>query len=85
MHPTIRIGQLNLRIPGDSAEKGHRVADGIAQSLVHKIPTGMQRHLGALNVRVQVPEGTSGTETSGAIAEAIVSALGKSQAGKARG
>ena len=75
MQSTIDIGQLNLRIPGDSAEAGHRVANGIAQSLVHKVPTGMQRYLGALSVRVQVSASATEAEVSNAIAEAIVRAL----------
>jgi hypothetical protein len=73
----IHIGQLNLRIPGNSADTAHRVANGIGQGLAQKIPTGMQRHLGALSVRVQVPTGATEAEMSDAAAEAIMKALRK--------
>jgi hypothetical protein len=71
----IHIGQLNLRIPGNSADTAHRVANGIAQGLAQKVPTGMQRHLGALNVRVQVPASATEAEMSDAVAEAIMRSL----------
>ena len=73
----ILIGQLNLRIPGTSADTAHRVANGIGQGLAQKVPTGMQRRLGALSVRVQVPAGATEAEMSDAVAEAIMRALRK--------
>ena len=73
----IHIGQLNLRIPGTSADTAHRVANGIGQDLVNKVPIGMQRRLGALSVRVQVPAGATEAEMSNAVAEAIMRALWK--------
>lgn len=79
----VHIGELNLRIPGDSAETGHRIPDSIAQGLEHTLPAGMQRHLGALGVRVQVLSGTNETEMSGAVVEAIIRAL-RRKAGRPR-
>ena len=73
----VHIGQLSLRVPGGSAETAHCVANGIAQSLAHRVPTGMHRHLGALSVRVQVPATVPDAEMSNAIAEAIMRALRK--------
>ena len=73
----IHIGQLNLRIPGNSADTAHRVANGIGQGLAQKVPTGMQRRLGALSVRVQVPASASEAEISDAVAEAIMRSLRK--------
>jgi hypothetical protein len=73
----IHIGQLNLRMPGTSADTAHGVAHGIAEDLAQKVPAGMQRHLGALSVRVQVPAGATEAEMSDAIAEAIMRALRK--------
>jgi hypothetical protein len=73
----VHIGQLNLRIPGDGAKTGYRVANGIAQGLSQKVPTGMQHQIGALSVRVHVPAGASEAQISDAISEAIVRALGK--------
>jgi hypothetical protein len=40
-----------------------------AQGLAQTVPTSMQRHLGALGVRVQVPARASEAEISDAIAE----------------
>jgi hypothetical protein len=73
----IHIGQLHLRIPGTSADTAHRVANGIGQVLAQKVPTGMQRRLGALSVRVPVPAGATEAEISDAVAEAIMRALRK--------
>jgi hypothetical protein len=77
MKSAIHIGQLNLRISGNSAEKGHHVAVGIAQSLAQKVPVGMPGHFGALSIRVQVPASATEAEMSNAIAEAIVRVLRK--------
>jgi hypothetical protein len=71
----IHIGQLNLRIPGDSADTANRVADGIGRGLAQRVPAGMRRRLGALSVRVQVPAGATEAEMSDAVATAIVKAL----------
>lgn len=75
MDSGIHIGQLSLRIPGKSAEAGHSVANGVAESLAQRIPADMHSRLGVLSVRVQVAEGAGETETSDAIAEAIVESL----------
>jgi hypothetical protein len=77
-NPAVQIGQLNLRVPGTSAETGRRVASGIAESLAGKVPAGMRRQFGALNVRVQLPAGASEAEISEAVSEAIVRALHRS-------
>jgi hypothetical protein len=71
----VHIGQLNLRIPGASADTAHRVVSGVAQGLAQKVPTGIRRHLGALSVRVRVPACATQAEMSVAVAEAIVGAL----------
>ncbi len=73
--PAIQIGQLNLRLPGNSAEVGHRVAHGIAESLAQQVPPGLQGQFGALNLRVRLPPGASEGEMSGAIAKAIINRL----------
>lgn len=77
MKSAIHIGQLNLRIPGNSADTAHRVANGIGQGLAQKAPRGLQRHLGALSVRVPVPAGATEAEMSDAVAEAVMRALRK--------
>ena len=76
---SVNIGQMNLRVPGSNAEMAHRITDGIGQSLAQRIPVGMQGHIGALSVRVQIPTNASEAEMSGAIAGAIWNALQKGQ------
>jgi hypothetical protein len=73
----IQIGQLNMRIPGANAEAGRRLADGITQNLAQRIPIGRQRHIGALNVRVQAPANGNEAGMSDAVTEAIIGALRK--------
>lgn len=68
----VHIGQLNLRIPGDGAESGHRIADGIVQGLEQRLPAGIRRHLGALSVRVEVPAGATEGDMREANPRAIV-------------
>ncbi|GKT07123.1 hypothetical protein [Desulforhabdus sp. TSK] len=75
MESTLHIGQLNLRVPGKSADTGHKVADGVAEKLVQKVPPGMRCQVGALSVRVQVAASASEVEMSDAISEAIVKAI----------
>lgn len=86
--PSIQIGQMNLRIPSNSAEAGQRIANGIGESLAQQIPPGLQGRFGALNVRVQLPPGASEGEMGSAIAGAIINALQKENGlsqGKQRG
>ena len=73
----IQIGQLNMRIPGVNAKAGRSLADGVAQNLARRVPAGMKRHIGALNVRVQLPVNGTEAEMSNAVAEAIMRALRK--------
>lgn len=74
-NPAIRIGQLNLRIPSNSADTAHRIANGIAQGLAQKVPTGMHLDLGTMNIRVQLAAAPTDAEMSNAIANAIANAL----------
>lgn len=73
----VRIGQLTLRIPEDSAENVHHVADSITKRLAQKFPAGMQRHHRALSVRVQLRGCGSEAEKTDVIAKAIIKALGR--------
>lgn len=75
MRSTIQIGQLNVRIPGESAESGYKVANGVAESLARKVPPDAWRQLGAITIRVPMPAGASEAEISDAISDAVVRAL----------
>lgn len=73
----IQIGQLNMRIPGANAEAGRRMTDSVAHNLARRVPAGMKRQIGALNLRVQLPDSGTEAEMSNAVAEAIIRALRK--------
>ena len=73
----MQIGQMNFRIPGRSAEFGHRVPEGVGKSLGDKLPPGLERRLGAVSVRVQLPSSATEAEICDAIANSIVNALSK--------
>jgi hypothetical protein len=73
----IQIGQLNIRIPGANAEAGRLMADGVAHNLARRVPAGMERLIGALNLRVQLPANGAEAEMSNVVAEAIIRALRK--------
>jgi hypothetical protein len=73
----IQIGQLNMRIPGANAEAGRSLADGVAQNLARRVPAGMERHIGALNIRIQAPANGTEAEMGEAVAGAIIRALRK--------
>jgi len=73
----IQIRKLNMRIPGANAEAGRSLAEGVARNLTRRVSAGMDRHIGALNVRVQLPANGNEDEVSVSIAEAIIRALRK--------
>lgn len=75
MESTLNIGQLNMRIPGKSADTGQNVAERVAEGMAKRVPPDLRCQLGALNVRVQVAAGASEVEMSDAISEAIVKAI----------
>lgn len=73
--PALQIGQLNLSVPGQGAEAGHRIANGVTESLAQQLPADLQGQYGALTVRVPMAAGASEAEMSAAITGAIISAL----------
>jgi hypothetical protein len=73
----MQIGQMNLRIPGTSADVGHRIPEGVGNRLADKLPPGLERRLGAVSVRVQIRSGATEAEMCEAIADSIVKALSR--------
>ncbi|MEO7651191.1 MAG: hypothetical protein ABIZ80_12040, partial [Bryobacteraceae bacterium] len=71
----IHIGELNLRIPGSSAEGGHRLANSVSSRLAEEVPADGHRDLGAMTIRVRLAAGASEAETSDAVADALRKAL----------
>jgi hypothetical protein len=78
----VQIGQMNLRLPGGSVDSAHSVAEGVGRRLGEMLPSGLERRVGALNVRVQIPGKATEAEMSDAIARSIAGALRK---GRSRG
>lgn len=74
---TIRIDHLHLRMRADTAQTGHRIANGIVETLGRKIPQNLRRHLGMVSLRVTVPASATESETTEVVAEAILKALKK--------
>jgi hypothetical protein len=73
----VQIGQMNLRIPGSSADVGHRIPEDVGKRLGDKLPPGLERRLGAVSVRVKIQSGATEAEMSEAIADSIVKALSR--------
>jgi hypothetical protein len=71
----IQIGELNVRLPGGNGEIARRVAEGVGSNLAARVPAGLRRRLGALNLRVEVPAGATEAEMSAAIALEILRGL----------
>ena len=72
---TIRIGELNIQVPGASPEQGHRIAQNVAESLSRRIPDDLRRNVGALQIRIG--QQTSASNLGDTIAVAVTSALTK--------
>jgi hypothetical protein len=73
---TLRIEQMQLRVPGFSAAEGR----GLGQQVVHRVAGGLSdqvrpQQLGALDLRVTAPPGTPGDRLATSIAEAILKGL----------
>jgi hypothetical protein len=70
---TVRIEEMRLRVPGLSADEVHGLGEEVARRVVDGLPGGHgSRRLGALSLRVTVPEGTSRDRMASLIAEAIL-------------
>jgi len=72
---SVQIGELNLRIPGGSADFGHRVSAVISKQLGKRLGVGPDQRIGVLNMHVQLANGNTETEAGDAIANSIVNAL----------
>lgn len=74
---TVRIEEMRLRIPGLSAEEARTLGQDVARLLSEQLPrSGPTRHLGLLDLRTNIPQGTPRDR----LAELIVQAIKKSLA-----
>jgi hypothetical protein len=72
----VRIDQLRLRVPGLGSEAAARLGQDVCRRVAAGLPTDAgPRHLGALQLRVEAPVGTSQTRLAETIASAILERL----------
>ncbi len=71
----LRIGRMNLRVPGNDAAAGHRIAQHTSELLAAGSTDLASRHIGAMRLRVQAPPGASEAEIALAVSRAILSCL----------
>lgn len=73
---TVQIGKLHLRIPGLSREEGQRAGEEVAQRISESLPArGGREHLGAVDMRVSIPQGMPRNQIARLIAQSILEKL----------
>ena len=73
---TLRIEEMQLRVPGLSAEEGHTLGQEVAHRVADGLPDQVRPlQLSALDLRVTVPTGTPRGRLAPSIAEAILKGL----------
>src|SRR5882672_6752381 len=74
---SVEIEKLSLRIPGLSREEGRGIGEEVVERVARDLPAnGRRQHLGALDLRVNVPVGTPPDQMAKLIALAILEKLG---------
>ena len=72
--PTVRVGRLKLRLPGESAAAGREFADALGRGLAQRLPDGAEGRIGQVNIRLGADrEGGVGPE---AVSAAVARRLG---------
>ncbi len=71
----VRIGRLNLLMPGKDRKAGQRLAQDLSDRLAARMPSGLTRRLDVVNVHVREPRHGSPGALGDAIAEAVISTL----------
>jgi hypothetical protein len=75
LSPGLRIGEMRLRVPGQDAGVGQRIAQHTGELLAAGSAGLTGRHLGAMRVRVTATPGASEAEIARAVSRAIVARL----------
>lgn len=72
----LRIEELVLRVPGYNKEEAQTLGQEVARHVADGLPVQQRdRYLGALDLRLSVPAGTSRRQIARLIAEAILKGL----------
>lgn len=73
---TVRIGELQLRVPGLTADEASGFGEEVSRRVADRLPRqGESRELGALELSVALPHGASRSQMASLIAEAILKGL----------
>jgi hypothetical protein len=72
----VNIEQMTLRIPGVNEKEGHDIGREVVQRVADQLPASYQaRRLNALDLKLTVSTGTSRSEMTKLITEAILIGL----------
>ena len=72
----VQIEELTLRVPGYSAEESRGLGNEVARRVADGLPAQQKgRHLGALDLQVSIPPGTSRNQVAKLIAKRILRGL----------
>jgi hypothetical protein len=70
--PTIKIEELRLRVPGMNPREARQFGEQVARQLAGQLPASVRsRQIGSMNVRVNLPTGTSRANLPASIARNI--------------
>ena len=73
---TVRIGEMSVRIPGLSAGEGRAFGVDVLRRVAERLASGgAPRSLGALDIKVRIPEGTPRHRLAETVADAICRGL----------
>jgi hypothetical protein len=73
---TVQIDRLHLRIPGLSREEASLVGADVAEHIAKSLPSdGGREHLGSLDLRVSIEQGTPRDQLARVIARSILEKL----------
>lgn len=75
IHTSLRINQMNLRLPGHTSEAGSRVARSVGHRLAELALAGAGGRIGSLDLKVTARPGASEAELSESISRAISRAI----------
>ena len=72
----LEIREMVLRVPGGSEQDGRALSEDVARRVSSGLPAhGGSRELGALQLRVAAPAGSTPSQMATAIAQAILKGL----------
>lgn len=76
--PALGIGRMSLRVPGNDAAAGRRIAQQTGELLAAGSAGLAGQHIGAMRLRVQVPAGASEADIASAVSRAVIGRLNTS-------